>query len=465
MSFKFLYNNKNVEKPNLEEYFKELNKFDNEEMLINSGLEANLELADHLIKEMEYLDTFDIGLEDNEKDKKKKISFFTIIKIIVRLVKILLRVIGVAGIHIFKLIFGKVTGYVSTARNLINKIEKYMDENNISDNDCKYKINRNDIRISESSVIDALIVINHSYKKGIYSAVDEFLFMEQYKGFIDKLITYVKKLDVVNDMKIIDNIILNKRIITKEVMDKIKLYSLDIYDVFNNKPNSPVLDKFISNNLNNFKINNFFFKVDSLNKSVVNTFLINRIIEKNNNVILKVDFLFKLNNNLKLFNELINKPDRDISKLKDVYKFVEAEMVINSKLPEPEAFTLREISEIINKIETKAKEAEDFTTKLKKLYKELRDFEDDISKLNLNNIGNTNSSLIILKYLKNNIVNLVKVSKFIIRYVGETIGMNVPNNILTEITMGKGICVGYIDPDEINNALEKEEEKIKRELK
>jgi len=41
--------------------------------------------------------------------------------------------------------------------------------------------------------------------------------------------------------------------------------------------------------------------------------------------------------------------------------------------------------------------------------------------------------------------------------------MSIPNNVLTEITLGKGICVGYIDPSEIKNALETETEKIKKE--
>jgi len=467
MSFKFLYIDQNIEKANLEEYFKELNKFDNEEMLINSGLEANLELAGHLIKEIEYLDTVDTGLEDSDKDKKEKdIGFITVIKIIIRLVKVLLRVIGVVGINVFKLIMGKVTGYVSVARKLTNKIDNYMKENNISDHECKHEVTRKNIRFVNDSLVDAALAIAGDYEKGIYAAIKEYLFMNQYVHYVEQISKLARTFNVSKDMERIDEIIGKEGKITEEVIKIVKHYAIDVYFVFGRKPISPFFDRYVLDNIDKFKIYGTFFRGKKLDKHNLTTFFINGF-ERNflikNSKSIRVNFLIYLEERVNELLSLVGKTDKEVKTINDVFVFDSGTIDIKEDLPKPKPFTIQEINKIINEVDSNAKVAEKFSNELMKMRKEMLKFEKEMDNIEAKEIGKSRMSKLILKYVKNNVRTYVEASKYIINYVGRGIGMGIPNNILTEITFGKGVCVGYIDPSEIKNALETETEKIKKE--
>jgi len=467
MSFKFLYIDQNIEKANLEEYFKELNKFDNEKVLIDSGLEANLELAEHLFKELDYVSSIDAGIEDSSGSDKKKISFMTIIRIIIRLVKVIIRIIGVAGINIFKLILGKVTGYVNVARKLNKNIAEYMDKNGISDNECKYDVKRDDIVLTDSSLIDACLCVTKDYKRGIYGALEEFLFIEKYIDYVTNITKLLKTFDVYKDVDTVNKIITEKGVVTKEIVVILRKYAVDSYRVFSKKPISPVLDRYLLDNLDRFEIVSFSSKKKRIRREELASFFVegyHRSYKENIKGVLRVNLIVYDRNNDEELERIVNKTESEIPFIRDVFSLSTAEMSIKEELPKPKVFTIKEIEDIINKVDSKAKLAEKFTSTLKKMHKELTRFEEELEKLDTKTIANTKISRMLLSYLASNVRTYVKISKFIVSHIGNDIGMGIPNNLLVEITFGKGVCVGYIDPNEIDIALKEEENKIKKEL-
>jgi len=483
MSFKFLYEEEQpkMDVSFLEEYSERLDSLENTHALVTSGLEANIELLSHIENESFYmLNMLDMGIEDNEK-KKKELSFFSamslVIKIIIRLLKLAFKIIGIAGVNILGLMRMKINSYADVAEKVLNNARSYMKEHNIKEDDaCKPDFKENvSAFLGINDITDFMMEVTGDYRKGLELGLEEYENITSNMQIIYTLQNVFNNINIVKDFKTLENLTADN-IISDELYAIIKKYSIDIYKPLEDLNLKSNMQDYILNNATSFKIGGRFETSNtSIDPSSISLVLPSRVYhvlvnrKEVRDLSLEATFVLKNEDN---YNNIINSKGKSISDIKNnlsVYKLVKGRQSIPRRRVEVEVLKLDEIEDIIKRIRKNADRTDKYNSEFKKLSKKLRSIRSDVEHIKKDvddtTRFNVDATSLFLKSISNVMRDYVNISTYIVRHLGEDIGIGIPVTTLVITSFLKAICVGELDYGALREALRKEADTIREEYK
>ena len=481
MSFKFLYEEEQpkMDVSFLEEYGERIKVLEDTHSLINAGLEANIELAEHIGNEINYLlDELDTGLEDNDDKKKSKNmstakKIYLVLKFIAKLLQIVFKIIGIAGVNMLGLMRMKVTAYADTAEKILEKTKTYMKEHNIKEGECIKTFKEDSSRFVNKGdgVLGFLIYVSGSYKKAVDLGLEEYSNLINNMELANVLNKLFEEMDVLKDFKKMNEITSNG-IVTKEIHTIIKKYTIDLYEhlvKFNIK--GPSSD-YVLKHADKFVISKFLQADRKIEpKNVMLTMPYGAKPDgKDNALVLSADFLIKNDEDYDLILHSEGKKLTDIHNKITPYELAKGEYDLGSaKTVEPELFKIGEIEDIIKHIKDKSPDVDKIVSIFKKIDKNARKATDEIDsvrdKVKIQKVSNMDSTDLLVSIISEVFRNYVKFSRFLTSSLGGGVGLELPIGILFNTAFAKGVCVGSIDLSAIREALKTEIDNFEKEHK